>query len=382
MPFEQDSMLGSLYSDRPIAVSPALAATIGLEEAVMVHVLAELLTFRAAERLESHPDLEFVLLSEADTGRFFPFWKPADIDRIRLQLMQLDMLVYEPHPTEKGAAWYALQRMDSAPRQQSRVRRRRGATGPIPPDWRPDAQWIMQCRQQNIPEDFVHAQVPRFVLYWRERGEARFSWGNEFYRHVLKLWREEQTAAGARERFGEMNWQWRPDDVAMGILLHDGVNRNFIEDAIPEFVLYWMERGVMRDAWNTKFIKHVQQQWNRFQAAEMYGLEPKPIARDWQPDAACLEILQLAQIDEEWALGQVPEFVLYWRETGEARASWSMIFLQRMKQLWARRLDGKAAGVVDPGSRMPGNENEQDDRDWVEFHTDRWWATQSGASKP
>lgn len=382
MPFEQDSMLGSLYSDRPIAVSPALAATIGLEEAVMVHVLAELLTFRAAERLESHPNLDFVLLSEADAGRFFPFWKPADIDRIRLRLMQLDMLAYEPHPTEKGAAWYALQRMDSAPRQQSRVRRRRGMTGPIPPDWQPDSEWIDQCRRQDIPEEFIHAQVGRFVLYWRERGVALHSWGNEFYRHVLKLWREEQTATGARERFGDMSWQWRPDDVAMGILLHDDVNRNFIEDAIPEFVLYWMERGVMRDAWNTKFIKHVQLQWNRFQAAEMYGLEPKPIARDWQPDAACLEILQLAQIDEEWALGQVPEFVLYWRETGEARASWSMIFLQRMKQLWARRLDGKAAGVVDLGSQMPGNENEQDDRDWVEFHTDRWWAVQSGAGKP
>ena len=42
-------MLDSLYSDRPIAISPALAATIGLEDAVMVHVLAELLTFRPIE---------------------------------------------------------------------------------------------------------------------------------------------------------------------------------------------------------------------------------------------------------------------------------------------------------------------------------------------
>ena len=375
-------MLESLYSDRPISVSPALAATIGLEEAVMVHVLAELLIFRPTEQLATHPNLDFVLLSEADAGKFFPFWKPADIDRIRLRLMQLDMLAYEPHSTRDGAAWYALQRMDSAPRRPSRVRRRRGMTGPIPPDWQPDAEWIKQCRQQDIPEDFIHAQVPRFVLYWRERGEARHSWGNEFCRHVLKQWREEQTASGARERFGDMSWQWRPDEVAMGILLHDGVNRNFIEDAIPEFVLYWMERGVMRDAWNTKFIAHVQRQWQRFQAAEMYGLEPQPIAPDWQPDVDCLEILQLAQIDEEWALRQVREFVLYWRETGEARASWNTIFLQRIKQLWAQRLIGKAAGVVDLAERISGNENEEDDRAWVEFHTDRWWAAQSGAGKP
>lgn len=377
MPFEQDSMLGSLYSDRPIAVSPALAATIGLEEAVMVHVLAELLTFRAAERLESHPNLDFVLLSEADAGRFFPFWKPADIDRIRLKLMQLDMLVYEPHPAEEGAAWYALQRMDSAPRQQSRVRRRRGTTGPIPPDWQPDSEWIMQCRHQNIPEDFVRAEVPRFVLYWRERGEARFSWGNQFYNHVLKLWRKEQTSAAARERFGYMSWQWRPDEFTVEILLSEEVNRNFIEDTIPEFVLYWMERGVMEDAWNYKFIKHVEKQWKNLQAANRYGRDPKPIARNWQPNAECLEMLKFARIDEEWALRQVPEFVLYWRESGEAKASWSIIYLQRMKQLWARRLEGKAAGLVD--SEI---ENDLDDRDWVEFHTDRWWATDSRADQP
>ncbi len=367
-------MLESLYSDRPLAVSPALAATIGLEEAVMVHVLAELLTFRATEKLPSHAGLDFVLLSEADMGRFFPFWKPADLDRIRLRLMQLDMLAYEPHAREHGAAWYALQRMDSAPRRPSRLRRRRPVTGPIPPDWQPDAEWIGQCRQQDIPEDFIHAQVSRFVLKWREIGEARFSWGNEFCRHVLKQWREQQTAAGARERFGVMGWQWRPDEVALEILERDGVNRNFIEDAIAEFVLYWMERGAEQDAWNSKFIAHVQRQWHRFRAAELHGREPKPIARDWRPDAVCLEILQLAQIDEEWAAGQVREFVLYWRETGEARESWNTIFLQRMKQLWAQRLKRQANGETDAEDQVPAGAIGTGDRAWLQRVTDRSWA--------
>ncbi len=367
-------MLGSLYSDRPLAVSPALAATIGLEEAVMVHVLAELLTFRATEQLASHPGLDFVLLDEADMGRFFPFWKPADIDRIRLRLMQLDMLAYEPHAKDRGAAWYALQRMESAPRQSSRVRRRRGSTGPIPPNWQPDKEWIKQYKQQGIPEDFIHAQIAPFVLYWRERGEARFSWGNEFQRYVLKQWREEQAAAGARERFGAMDWTWQPDEVALEILVRDGVNRNFIEDAVAEFVLYWMERGVTRDAWNSKFIAHVQRQWQKLQAAGLYGLEPKPIVPDWLPGAACLEILQLARIDEEWALSQVPEFVLYWRENGEARESWNTIFLQRIKQLWAQRLQRQAVEESDAGDQVPAGAIGAEDRAWHQRITDRSWA--------
>ena len=347
----------------------------------MVHVLAEILTFRATEKLESHPGLDFVLLSDADMGRFFPFWKAADLDRIRLRLMQLDMLAYEPHAREEGAAWYALQRMDSAPRQRSRVRRRSNATGPISPDWQPDEEWVKQCRQLNVPEDFVHAQVARFVLYWRDRGEARYSWGNEFVRHVLKQWRDEQATAAARERFGTMGPDWRPDWVTVDILVRDGINENFIEDAVPEFKLYWMERGVSDMSWNSAFVTHVQKQWRKLQTAGYFGSDPVPIAADWRPDAICLEILQLCRIDEEWALGQVPEFVLYWREIGEARASWSTIFLQHMKRLWARRLVGKPAGIVDLGGRNSENENELDDREWVEFHTDRWWASQSRADE-
>ncbi len=367
-------MLESLYSDRPIAVSPTLAATIGLEEAVMVHVLAELIAFRATHPLPSHPELRFVLLDEADVGRFFPFWRAADIERIRLRLLQLEMLVYEPHAEVSGAVWYALQRMDSAPRRPSPTRRRRGSTGPIPPDWRPDSQWISQCRQQNIPEDFIHSQVERFVLIWRERGEARFSWGNEFCRHVLKQWREEQTATNARERFGQMGSAWRPDEGAVDILLRYGVNRNFIEDAVPEFVLYWQERGIERDAWNSKFIAHVQRQWERFQAAGMRGRAPRPIDENWRPGAACMEILQLAQIDERWALEQVPEFVLYWRETGEARESWNTIFLQRAKQLWAQRAARETGGECDAGDEVLAGAIGTEDHAWYQRITDRSWA--------
>jgi len=367
-------MLGSLYSDRPIAVSPAVAATIGLEEAVMIHVLAELITFRPTETLPGHPGLDFVLLSARDAGRFFPFWQPADIDRIRLRLIQLKMLVFEPHADEAGAAWYALQRIDNAPQRPSPVRRRRGTTGPIDPDWQPGAEWIKQCRQLNIPEDFIHAQVPRFVLYWKERGEARFSWGNEFVKHALKQWREEQTAAAARERFSDMGWNWRPDEVAVEILVRDGVNRNFIEDAVPEFVLYWMERGVEREGWNSTFITHVQKQWRMFQAAGFTGQDPRPIPADWRPDAKCLEILQLAQIDEDWAMGQVAEFVLYWRESGEARVSWNMIFLQRMKHLWAKRLRGETVGAGDERDADTASAYGEDDDAWFSRITDRTWA--------
>ncbi len=367
-------MLGSLYSDRPIAVSPTLASSIGLENAVMVHVLAELQFFRPVEQLANRPGLDFVLLGEADLARHFPFWKLADIERIRAQLIQLDMLEYEPHAEHDGSAWYALQRLDSPPRRTSAVRRRRTSTGPIPPDWQPDEGWISQCRQHDIPEDFIRAQRDRFVLIWQERGESRFSWGNEFVREVLRRWREEQSAAGARERFSDMGRQWQPDAVAVEILLRDGVNDNFIKDAIPEFVLYWTEKGVMQDAWNSKFIAHVQRQWLRLRSAELDGKTPRPLAADWKPNAACLEILQMARIDEGWALQELAEFVLYWRDTGEARESWNIIFLQRMKQLWAQRLKRQELEEANARPELAGGSVEADDQAWRQRVSDRSWA--------
>ena len=41
-----------------------------------------------------------------------------------------------------------------------------------------------------------------------------------------------------------------------------GINTNFIEDAIPEFVLYWKERGDKSNTWDSKFVQHVKRQWN------------------------------------------------------------------------------------------------------------------------
>ena len=97
-----------------------------------------------------------------------------------------------------------------------------GSATLIPPNWQPEPSWIKQCAQHNIPEDFLWAALPEFVNYWRDRAQARFSWGNAFYKHVLKLWREEQTRRGSFEQAGEMSASWRPSDAALQILINGG----------------------------------------------------------------------------------------------------------------------------------------------------------------
>ncbi|MGB4248924.1 MAG: DnaT-like ssDNA-binding domain-containing protein, partial [Pseudohongiellaceae bacterium] len=245
----------------------------------------------------------------------------------------------------------------------------------IPSNWQPGEDWIKQCRQQNIPEAFVHQLVPGFVMYWRERRQARFSWGNAFYKYVLREWRQEQTRRGVSELDTEMSTDWWPSAEAISILENAGISGTFIEDAIPEFVLYWRERGVTTGAWNTRFIEHIRRQWSKYSASIHHDTQPRRISDDWQPSPECFDILRMAEIDEEFARNKVSEFVLYWRDTNQVHASWNTRFLQFIKYQWSRRLDGsQETSLIDAQDKSFTGKNQQGLGAAYQRFTDRSWA--------
>jgi hypothetical protein len=348
-------MQSSLIPERPLVISPMLAATIGLEEAVMLHVLSELISHRECE-VRNH--LRWVELDTDTLVTWLPFWAPIDIKRVQRNLQELGLVLIDAIDGSSGRCRYAInqrvepdpaQRMDtpspqhSAPSPSSALRTPPPANAQganyIASTWQPSADCIRQCRQHGIPETFIQAQVPGFVMYWRERRQSKFSWGNAFYKHVLREWRQEQTRQGAGRLDTAMSAQWRPSADALSILENAGINRAFIEDSIPEFVLYWRERGIVEGAWNSRFIDHIRRQWARYSATLEHDGMPRPIPEDWQPSAACFDILRMAEIDEGFARGKISEFVMYWRDTLQPHASWNTRFLQYIKFNWAKRLE-------------------------------------------
>ena len=339
-------MSSSLLPERPLLISPTLASTIGLEEAVMLQVLADMITQRETVKRPLNPQLQWIKLSDEDLQSAFPFWVPVDIKRVQNSLQALGVLLIDPLSDASRSNYFAIDdnsthdspagqatRPDVAPKPKPA-----GTASLIPTHWQPDDNWVKLCKQQSIPEAFLRDLVPEFVNYWRERGQARFSWGNAFYKHALKKWRNEQTRKGTYELASTMSADWKPSPDALGILENAAINASFIEDAIPEFVLYWRERGGVHGAWNTKFIEHIRRQWAKFSSS--FGLDdtPQVIADDWQPSVECYEILQLAEIDEDYACSRIPEFVLYWKDSQQVKSSWNTVFLQFIKQDWARKL--------------------------------------------
>ncbi len=322
----------------------------------MLQVLAELINSRENYRRSAKPKLDWVELSDQDLQEALPFWAGVDIRRVQNSLQNLGLIVIDPGNAEQArSSFYAIDEADSVNPEDlpaSTIATKQalptagiGSASLIEASWQPSQDWVRKCKQHSIPEQFIHALVPEFVSYWRDRGQARFSWGNAFYKHALKEWRNEQTRKGAFELSSEMSAQWRPSEDAIGILEISGINGRFIEDAISEFVLYWRERGMVNGAWNTKFIEHIRRQWAKFSASFGYDDTPRVISADWQPGSDCFEILQLAEIDEKYARSKIPEFVMYWKDSQQVKSSWNTVFLQFIKQDWARQL--KQAGNAD-----------------------------------
>ena len=55
--------------------------------------------------------------------------------------------------------------------------------------------------------------------------------------------------------------EWYPEIDALEILLKADIPKKFVENQLPEFILYWSEKGQLTDTWNSKFIAHVRRQW-------------------------------------------------------------------------------------------------------------------------
>lgn len=365
-------MTSSLIPERPLLISPTLAATIGLEETVMLHVLSELLLrYPAIVRKQRRwVELNFDILQE-----HMPFWSLIDIKRVRQNLLEKGLIQLDAVAQNTETFLIAINqayRDDTAPEPQKQRPTKNlhtafnsaeasGKANYIPANWQPSEDLYQQCRQHNIPREFVEQRIKTFVMYWRERQKAQYSWHNTFLNWILKDWRKEQSFQGAKESESDMSSNWLPSEEALSILEHAGVNSSFIEDAIPEFVLYWKERGLITSTWNTKFIAHIRRQWAKFTLAVEHDPTPRLMPDIYEPSPACFEVLALANIDENFAREQIKEFILYWQDRKEAHPSWNTKFLQHVKYKWAYHQQ----------SNLPATQQIQDT---IERFTDRSWA--------
>lgn len=394
-------MSSSLIPEKPLLVSPSLAATIGLEEACMLSLLSDIAAYRP---LVAHGGMNWLDMDETLINRTMPFWTDYDIQRISKNLRDKGIILLSSAPfVESRRLTIAFNENQSSHIPEARPTfnsnmassgnsYNAGGANLIAANWEPDSEQLLQIAQLNIPQDFIREQLPEFRIYWRDRHETRHSWGSKFLQHVVKKYREYETQMSRQKRESEtethfiqqqletvMHPGWRPSKDALEVLVkHAAISLAFVEDAIPEFVLYWQERGEVGRTWNSKFIQHVKRQWVRYSSAVEHDTEPRRIPDNWQPSSDVFDVLRLANIDVEFAKRQVAEFLLFWRESNQVYASWNTKFLQHVKFHWAKQHAlvpiTSQQGNYHAGQQPAHSTNSTRDRSLVEDLTDRSWA--------
>lgn len=160
----------------------------------------------------------------------------------------------------------------------------------------------------------------------------------------------------------------------MEIMARGEIDRDFIEQAIPEFILYWRERGTNPKELNSKFIQHIRIQWAKYSSSLENSTEPKRINEQWQPAGDVFDILHLSHIDEDFARALLPEFIVYWKDSNQAHTSWNSKFIQHVKYHWAKRHQMEQAGSSHAGQQGTHTTGRTRDRSLEQDLTDTSWA--------
>ncbi|WP_300425905.1 DnaT-like ssDNA-binding domain-containing protein [uncultured Thalassolituus sp.] len=363
-----------LFSDHTISLSATLAATIGLEEAVLLTVLND------AARLQSQPQAR---LNNDILRQQLPFWDDVTIRRVLRSLTDKGLLrIQGPMFPDAGGIIFHFgdEAATPASRPATTPQPARSQSGtptsaqpaparpaPMPQKWQPAEDTLQRLEQHGVPRAFSCAQLDAFVLQGQEQGSNRNDWNTRFFRHVKNQWVYTQNDASRFRREQErtafnpvqdearpITGDWRPSPDAHQILSRAGIDPQFIDDAVPEFILYWSERGDVFKTWNSKFIQHVRQQWARYTAAVEHSPMPVRIDAQWQPAEDCYDILKMGHIPRDFASSLVPEFVLYWRDSNQVHNSWNSRFLQYVKQQWGKRLAQKDQPTGEANGQQTG----------------------------
>jgi hypothetical protein len=336
-------MAHSLLPERMLTFSPSLAATIGLEETLMLQVLSD-----GAQPHDEH----WMFLNKTTMRTWLPFWADADIKRILKSLTDKGIVHFNSPPFgQSEQLFYSFENKAPATSQKSKTQQaykesQQQFKNAIAPGWNPDHETLRYIEETlGISKRYAKQQVQDFVYHHQSQGTLAGSWSTMFIRWVNKRNKDDQSHPavfqGDANRKVAMSGAWTPEPTTLEILRKADVDAAFIQDCIAEFVLYYMEKGFADDAWNTKFVAWVRRQWARFSASLAHPTEPQPMLDNWQPAADVYDILAMASIDKAFAQDLVKEFVLYWRDSKQLHTSWNTKFLQHAKQRWSQRLNGK-----------------------------------------
>lgn len=335
-----------LLSERPLHFSPTLAATLGLEEAVLLTALGDLLPFLG---VEAHPGRDWYTINGDQLQQLLPFWQPADVQRVVTSLRNQGALLLGAAPYgESGLLKFAFPAPTSQGTARPPAARQAGggtsgdtyggrSANTIGPNWTPDNETLTRISQLGIPEHFVREQLPEFVTYWRDRGESRHSFGSLFLKQVKNKWEAFRATHGRKQPLSD---SWHPDEGTLSKLSDEGVPSTFVRRCLQRFVEYHRNSGKQSVSWDLEFNDWVTEDWEKQDTPFIEKRKPVPMTRDWQPSEHTWEQMRRLAINPSFAAELLPEFIYKWLERGGHSARWGEQFIEYARIEWAYYCQG------------------------------------------
>jgi len=307
-----------------LVISKSIAAKVGVEAAALYSTLFDLCR---------HSEAGTALVNQQNHSQLLPFLSTEQIQQLALKLKAAGLIRLDSAPfDETGELVVRLVTNEAGvmttPTTASNSPQRSGLSS-ISSSWRPNTATLAQLAAMGINENFIQSQTMRFISYWQERGGTARAWGPKFVSWVTS---EHRKAAQQPQQAAVSSDGWEPDPDAYTILARSGIERTFAESLIPEFALYWREKGVPQNTWSSLFIQYVNRKHHEAKVGQ-YNL-PQPITKHWQPSESAYEILAMAEIPKQFAQAEVANFVLFWSDSGKPQRSWNTRFVEHVKFKW------------------------------------------------
>ncbi|MFL2744887.1 MAG: DnaT-like ssDNA-binding domain-containing protein [Gammaproteobacteria bacterium] len=200
----------------------------------------------------------------------------------------------------------------------------------------PSEDLVKQACNLGIEEDFLGDQLPSFNLFWKGKDLKPHLKESKFLQYALKNWREKEKIEYQESKKVLIDSNWRPSEDAISILKNIDINDSFIESLLPEFILFWKEKRIKSNSWNSTFLNHVKKQWARKNFKLDSDKENYPMSKNWAPSEDCMKVLEVTNIPVDFIESKLPEFRLYWIDAGEISTNWNNKFINFVKNSWEK----------------------------------------------
>ena len=200
----------------------------------------------------------------------------------------------------------------------------------------PSEDLVKQACNLGIEEDFLGDQLPSFNLFWKGKNLKPHLKESKFLQYALKNWREKEKIEYQESKKVFIDSNWRPSEDAISILKSLDINDSFIESLLPEYILFWKEKRIKSNSWNSTFLNHVKKQWARKNFKLDSDKDNHPMSKNWAPSEDCMKVLEVTNIPVDFIESKLPEFRLYWIDAGEISTNWNNKFINFVKNSWEK----------------------------------------------